>query len=171
MDQLAQVIHTIKTNPNDRRIIMSAWNVADLNKMALPPSVNCIFQKCASSYSLSLCVIDANCIDLMCRAKLSCDGAILRGELGESARHMHIPNFSEMCFNTQLYTRDQIRHEMQPVVTCAFGYGLPSEAREPAARRRWWRRTACSSQMLVVQKMLTFAVSVAELCLVPFCRS
>ena len=26
VDQLAQVIHTIKTNPDDRRIIMSAWN-------------------------------------------------------------------------------------------------------------------------------------------------
>ena len=26
VDQLAQVIHTIKTSPNDRRIIMSAWN-------------------------------------------------------------------------------------------------------------------------------------------------
>ncbi|XP_065188331.1 thymidylate synthase-like [Sycon ciliatum] len=37
VDQLAQVIHTIKTNPNDRRIIMSAWNPADLGKMALPP--------------------------------------------------------------------------------------------------------------------------------------
>lgn len=28
VDQLANVIHTIKTNPNDRRIIMSAWNPA-----------------------------------------------------------------------------------------------------------------------------------------------
>jgi len=37
VDQLAQVIHTIKTNPNDRRIIMNAWNPMDLNKMALPP--------------------------------------------------------------------------------------------------------------------------------------
>lgn len=36
-DQLAQVIKTLKTNPTDRRIIMSAWNPADLHHMALPP--------------------------------------------------------------------------------------------------------------------------------------
>merc|ERR1711877_55881 len=30
-------IPTIKTNPNDRRILLSAWNPADLGKMALPP--------------------------------------------------------------------------------------------------------------------------------------
>ncbi|GLE05482.1 hypothetical protein PINS_up014505 [Pythium insidiosum] len=37
VDQLAEVIHKLKTNPNDRRIIMSAWNPADLKEMALPP--------------------------------------------------------------------------------------------------------------------------------------
>lgn len=37
VDQLAQVINTIKTNPNDRRIIMSAWNPCDIGTMALPP--------------------------------------------------------------------------------------------------------------------------------------
>mmetsp|Transcript_38422 Transcript_38422/g.151717 ORF Transcript_38422/g.151717 Transcript_38422/m.151717 type:complete len:340 (-) Transcript_38422:20-1039(-) len=37
VDQLKECIHTIKTNPNDRRIIMSAWNPVDLKKMALPP--------------------------------------------------------------------------------------------------------------------------------------
>lgn len=36
-DQLAEVIHKIKTNPYDRRIIMSAWNPPDFKKMALPP--------------------------------------------------------------------------------------------------------------------------------------
>lgn len=36
-DQLADCIHKIKTNPEDRRIIMSAWNPCDLNEMALPP--------------------------------------------------------------------------------------------------------------------------------------
>lgn len=37
VDQLADVIHKLQTNPYDRRIIMSAWNPKDLKIMALPP--------------------------------------------------------------------------------------------------------------------------------------
>ncbi len=36
-DQLQEVIHKIKTNPNDRRLIISAWNPSDIPLMALPP--------------------------------------------------------------------------------------------------------------------------------------
>ena len=36
-DQLVDVIKRIKTKPSDRRIIMCAWNPADLDKMDLPP--------------------------------------------------------------------------------------------------------------------------------------
>lgn len=37
IDQLNDCIHKIKTNPEDRRLIMTAWNPSDLSLMALPP--------------------------------------------------------------------------------------------------------------------------------------
>lgn len=37
IDQLKQCIEKIKTNPSDRRIVMTAWNPSDIDKMALPP--------------------------------------------------------------------------------------------------------------------------------------
>jgi thymidylate synthase len=37
IDQITQVINMIKNNPDSRRLIVSAWNVADINNMKLPP--------------------------------------------------------------------------------------------------------------------------------------
>ena len=37
IDQIQQAIHTLKTNPDSRRIIVNAWNVGELDNMVLPP--------------------------------------------------------------------------------------------------------------------------------------
>jgi len=37
VDQLADVISRIKSNPSDRRLLLTAWNPADLSQMVLPP--------------------------------------------------------------------------------------------------------------------------------------
>ncbi len=52
IDQLANVIDTIKNNPDSRRILVSAWNPGEVDKMALPPC-HCLFQFYVAEGNLS----------------------------------------------------------------------------------------------------------------------
>jgi dihydrofolate reductase/thymidylate synthase len=71
VDQLAECIEKIKNSPQDRRIIMSAWNPADLDEMALPPChMFCQFYVRKGSFAAELIIEIVDAMQLCCGARL-----------------------------------------------------------------------------------------------------
>ena len=52
IDQIGRILETLRTDPSSRRMVVSAWNPADLDRMALPPC-HCLFQFYAAEGRLS----------------------------------------------------------------------------------------------------------------------
>jgi thymidylate synthase len=60
IDQVAQIMEQLRSNPDSRRIILSAWNVAEIDNMALPPC-HCLFQFYVADDKLSCQLYQRSC--------------------------------------------------------------------------------------------------------------
>jgi thymidylate synthase len=60
IDQVAQIMQQLKENPDSRRIMLSAWNVAEIDNMALPPC-HCLFQFYVADGKLSCQLYQRSC--------------------------------------------------------------------------------------------------------------
>ena len=60
IDQISNLIHDIKTTPDSRRLLVCAWNVGDVDKMALPPC-HCLFQFYVAQGKLSCQLYQRSC--------------------------------------------------------------------------------------------------------------
>lgn len=60
IDQIAQIMRQLKETPDSRRILLSAWNVAEIDNMALPPC-HCLFQFYVADGKLSCQLYQRSC--------------------------------------------------------------------------------------------------------------
>lgn len=113
IDQIKTIIEQIKNNPNDRRIILSAWNVSDLAKMTLPPC-HCFYQFYVANGELS-CQIYARSQDLFLGTPFNISSAALLTHMLAQVCDLKVGEYIHTIGDGHIYNThfDQVNEQLQ----------------------------------------------------------
>jgi len=121
IDQISEVVKTLKTNPDSRRIIVSAWNVADLDKMALAPC-HAFFQFYVADGRLS-CQLYQRSADIFLGVPFNIASYALLTMMMAQVTGLGLGDFVHTLGDAHLYlnhldqTREQLSREPRPLPT------------------------------------------------------
>jgi len=121
VDQIAQVIAEIKRNPDSRRLLVSAWNVADLDKMALPPC-HVMFQFYVANGKLS-CQLYQRSADVFLGVPFNIASYALLTHMVAQVTGLQVGEFIHTFGDAHLYlnhldkAREQLSREPRPLPT------------------------------------------------------
>ncbi|MFA5934207.1 MAG: thymidylate synthase [Candidatus Paceibacterota bacterium] len=134
IDQITNVINTIKKNPDSRRIIVSAWKVEEIDKMKLPPC-HCLFQFYVADGKLSCQLYQRSCdtflgvpFNIASYAMLTMMVAqvcnLKPGEFIWTGGDVHIYNnhFDQVKLQLSRNSREMPKMEINPGVKDIFGF-------------------------------------------------
>ncbi|MCF6216706.1 MAG: thymidylate synthase [Emcibacter sp.] len=136
VDQISNLVDMIKTNPDSRRLIVSAWNVADVDHMALPPC-HCLFQFYVADGKLS-CQLYQRSADIFLGVPFNIASYALLTQMLAQVCGLKVGDFIHTFGDAHLYRNHLAQVDMQldrepkplpimkinPEVTDIFGFGF-----------------------------------------------
>ena len=111
IDQISNVIERIKNNPDDRRLIVSAWNVGDIPKMALPPC-HCFFQFYVADGKLS-CQLYQRSADIFLGVPFNIASYALLTMMMAQVCDLEVGDFVHTLGDAHIYTNHFEQTELQ----------------------------------------------------------
>ncbi|MGM7722021.1 thymidylate synthase [Metabacillus sp. Hm71] len=121
IDQITNVVNQIKNNPDSRRLIVSAWNVADVEQMALPPC-HCFFQFYVAEGKLS-CQLYQRSADVFLGVPFNIASYALLVHMMAQATNLKVGEFIHTFGDVHIYlnhlnqVKEQLQREPRPLPT------------------------------------------------------
>ena len=130
VDQISQIMQQLKETPDSRRIILSAWNVAEIENMALPPC-HCLFQFYVADGKLSCQLYQRSC-DIFLGVPFNIASYALLTHMLAQQADLKVGDFIWTGGDCHLYlnhleqTDEQLSRETLPLPTLAIKRRPPS---------------------------------------------